>query len=565
MTRLRAFLLGGLMVSLGAHASAAGWNRPVETSPGSGVRIELASPLTELPPAGFQSCWISIHNASGAARSWDVRLSMFGSNGNAAVASQSVRVENGASVRLPLLAPLPPGDASYYRRCNVTVDGYGIAEHSVMMPAGGGSRSGTLTGYIAMGETLATPLWEPLKKALKDLSVDLDGSPLEVAQLAPDWRGLSGFDALWLTEAEYTGLEPGRRFAIRRWINQGGVFYLWTQGLDPALRASLGLAQGREEARVGSGSVKLVSWDGTAVKVEDAVPLAQAVRPLHHLASEGEATRWRMTQLVGAIPLNAPFLIVFIFAFAVVAGPVNLFWLADASRRHRLFWTTPLISVAASLLLVAFIALQDGFGGHGARLMVTRLFPAEKEAAITQEQVARTGVLLSRRFTVPDDLVLAEVKVRRMEGQRFEQAGRDYGGDWFASRAVQAQRLRAIVPSRAEVQLLNAEAARGGAAPEVISSIPATLTDLQYLDEEARCWRGAGLRPGERVTLKRGERLEPAADLEGSFQLAALQTGPLKEPGSFYAVAADAPFLPTLPSIRWNRQRAVYLGPVTHP
>ena len=42
-----------------------------------------------------------------------------------------------------------------------------------------------------------------------------------------------------------------------------------------------------------------------------------------------------------------------LIAFGIIVGPVNLFVIARQGRRHRLFWTTPLISLIASLLLIA--------------------------------------------------------------------------------------------------------------------------------------------------------------------------------------------------------------------
>lgn len=565
MNRLRAILIGAALLALAARTEAGGWTKPVAVDPQSGVSIEVTSLVWTSPLEGFVPCWVTIRNGSGAARSWDVSMSSgpaYGRGLNRSLAHQTVRVEDQTTARVPLLLPLSPVAGGYNRRESVKLAGYGIAENgTVTLDGSNASISSSMTGYIGLGDALAVSLWEPLKQAVKDAKGDLDGSPFQVDRLLPDWRAFSGFDCLWLTEPEYAKIDPEGRAAIRRWIDQGGIFYLCTQGLDPALRGGLGLAEDRQEGAVGYGSVRLIPWDGTALKVEEAVPLAQAIKPLHRSAAAGTATDWEMTRLVGKIPLNATFLILFIGAFAALAGPVNLFWLASARRRHRLFWTTPLISVAASLLLIAFILVQDGFGGRGARLMVTRLLPDRKEAAVTQEQVTRTGVLLSRGFTVSEDVVLSELAVRQMQGKNLEQTGRAFTGDWFASRSVQAQRLRAIVPSRAEIQLVSA----AGAPPEVISSIPATLTDLQYIDAANRCWRGAGLRTGERVTLKPGERLTHESEISGSFQLAALQREAMKEPGSFYAVADDGPFLPTLGGIRWIKQRAVYLGPVSHP
>ncbi len=243
--------------------------------------------------------------------------------------------------------------------------------------------------------------------------------------------------------------------------------------------------------------MRLVPWDGKAFAQSDAIDMINGIRTLRGDDPVNDATDWPMVRALGTIPINAPFLIGFIVVFAVLVGPVNLFWLADAKRRHRLFWTTPLISLAASLLLTVVIVLQDGFGGHGQRAMVTLLCPDRREAVVVQEQVTRTGVLASRRFTAAEDLVLTPLKVGRFFGKSFGQSGRDYGGDWFASRSVQAQRAEAIVPSRAEVQLLNADAASTGAPPVVVSSIPATLREIHYLDPPGHGWRGDHLHTGE--------------------------------------------------------------------
>ena len=295
---------------------------------------------------------------------------------------------------------------------------------------------------------------------------------------------------------------------------------------------------------------------------EDAIAEIKGIRTLRGDDPVNDATDWPMVRALGAIPINAPFLIGFIVVFAVLVGPVNLFWLADATRRHRLFWTTPLISLAASLLLTAVIILQDGFGGHGERVMVTLLCPDRREAVVTQEQATRTGVLASRRFLASEDLVFTPLKVGRFFGKSFGRSGRDFGGDWFASRSVQAQRAEAIVPSRAEVQLLNADAASTGAPPVVVSSIPATIKEIHYLDLSDHGWRGDNLHTGERVTL----RHEPSYDRSfpgGSALLGKLPDQMTRQPGYFYAVADDAPFIETLPAIRWRKQQAAYLGPVT--
>ena len=567
MTRVCQLLLGGVLLLAPGARAWAGLAATVQTDKDSGVSITVSGPINTVPPSGCLPCWVTIRNDSGAPRTWSLsgqeRSTRYGSNGGGTLLSQSIRVENGATVRVALLIPLlslSPTDF-YYRTASLGVDGPGVETREI--PVANSNSSGHVnTAFIGLGDALATPIWASLEKKYRDASSNLYGSEVDPAQLGPDWRGLSGVDALWLTDAEYTHLDADQRAAIRQWVDRGGSFLLSARSEDPALRASLGLPATGGEAHPGFGRVQWLPWDGKPLDLDAASAIIDKVRPLRSDASAAtDATAWGMTKSVGPIPINAPFLISFICLFAAVAGPVNLFLLAPATRRHRLFWTTPLISCAATLLLIAVIVLQDGFGGYGERVMVTRLFPGQRQAVVMQEQVARTGVLLSRSFSVPEDLVLSPLKTSGAGSRSYEQSGRAYGGDWFTSRSVQAQRAEAIVPSRAEIQRL--PAATADEPPVVVSSIPATLREICYLDLAGHRWYGRNLRTGERMTLQPKSAAAPEVLAGGSDYLRQLQKQGWDEPGTFFALADDAPFIETLPAIRWRKQQAVYLGAVT--
>ena len=538
----------------------------MKTDSHSGVDIELSSPVDNPPSRGFAPCWITIRNRSGAARTWSISgeaSSSRGGGGETISASQSLRAGSGETVRALILLPLPAssGNTYSYLPHTIRVDGYGVEEPTASLPMGRWVSSNR-TAYIGMGDALATTLWTPLFKDYESRKITLAGSPVQPTLLSSDWRALSGLDGLWLTDAEYASLDAGQRVAVQNWVVRGGQFSLCARSLDPALRAGLGLPAAGDEAYPGFGSVRVIAWDGKTLAQETIIARIDELGGRHQDASEAESTNWAMRGNVGTIPINAPFLIGFIGLFAAVVGPYNLFWLAGSSRRHRLFWTTPLISVAASLLLLGAIVVQDGFGGRGERSMVALLLPERKQAVIVQEQLSRTGVLASRHFTVAEDVILSALKEGNTAGKSYEEAGRDYAGDWFASRSLQAQRVEAIVPSRAEIQVLNAGEARAGAPPVVTSSIPAALKEIYYLDAQQRGWRGGSLRTGERITLQRDQGDPPRYATEGGAAVTGLLETVHSRPGYFIALAEDGPFVDTLQSIHWNKQRAVFLGPV---
>ena len=579
-------LTAGLLAAGLTPARASGWHQPVVTDVDSGVAIDVDSPFEFAPDSGYLPLWVTVRNDSGAPRVWTVVCDDAGTpyrRTDRHASTATLRVENGQTVRAPILLVLDTEfSGAYYHVNRVRIDGYGLNAAEVSVPNGNAAYTGTATNVVVgMSEALATPIWTSLTKDYDDRKISLRGTPVDLGLLGGDWRALVSLDALWITDADFAALDAPRRTAVHDWVSQGGRLLVCAQHPDPALRAGVGLPAAGDEADAGLGHVRLLPWDGKPLPLSTVSGTIDALTSYRGNPATEATGAWPVTHAVGGIPLNAAFLIGFIVLFALLVGPLNLFVFARAARRHRLFWTTPAISVAASVLLAGVIVLQDGFGGHGSRVLFCLLLPDETKAVVWQEQAARTGILLSRQFQSTEDLVLMPLGVGSGGGAKrsFEESGRSYRGDWFTSRSVQAQRAEAVVPTRAGVQLVNAEAARGGAPPVFTSSVSATLKEIWYCDPAGGRWRGQNLRTGERITLIRHQASvapsatpgpAPAGPL-GSFEppstggsdlFDAFKTRCASLPGYFVAFADEGPFFDTLPSIRWTGQHAVFAGPV---
>ena len=211
--------------------------------------------------------------------------------------------------------------------------------------------------------------------------------------------------------------------------------------------------------------------------------------------------------IVGNVRPNVPLLSTFMAVFGLLVGPLNIFVFARR-RRERLFWTTPLISVSASLLLMGMIIGRDGSGGHGLRTAVVCLFPQSRMQVVMQDQTSRSGLLLGASFSTADPAYIRQAPADppAAKGRALQYDRGVYGGHWFESRAVQSQRAITASPSRAEVTLLNPVETGSGAAPIVVSSIAATLDPLIYRGQDGRHWIGHNVRTGQKQTL------EPAAE-----------------------------------------------------
>ena len=566
-------LLGCLAGSCASISRGApGWSEVVNTDPHAGITIELTSPFAQVPSRGYIPCVATIKNHSGGARAWTFQLSSssgYSSLRNEFAAEQSARVENDHEARVPLLLPVvPKASVVYaYRSALVHTTGYGVVAEAqnTFSTSYRDPKNGTETPFIGMSAKLAKDFWSSLEEELKSRTAALVGSPLDLSLLPPDWRALTGVQCLWLTPEEYAGLDVGQQAAIKDWVGYGGSLFVCEATPDPSTRTVFGVHDpAGKPSTFGFGDVQWIAYDGKKLDVHDtANRLSDAARLASTDPSLGDAQDWGLAKTVGPLKLDTAFLMIFIGAFAVIIGPVNLFRIAPQGRRHRLFWTTPLISLAASFLLVAVIVLQDGFGGSGSRVVLTFLLPGQNEAVMKQEQVSRTGVLFGRSFQAREDLLLASVSVKTVGGHDYNQSGRFYGGDWYASRSLQAQRAEAILPTRARIDLLNAEQASAGAPPVVVSSLPAELTELRYRDAAGKSWKGHALRTGERQTLQPDAGSPLVSRSGGSGYLDDLLHKVQNQPGNFCAVASKGQFIDTLPSIRWTDERAIILGPVT--
>jgi hypothetical protein len=340
--------------------------------------------------------------------------------------------------------------------------------------------------------------------------------------------------------------------------------------------------------------IKLIRWDGKSLDAGVTVgryygtqTRAQDITAGYSGLSTGSIRKpvWELLNALGERNFASWQVVAFLVVFGILVGPVNLFVLAPSGRRHRLFITTPLLSVGASVLMVGIILTQDGTGGMGARLIAIDIQPEEAAAYVTQEQVSRTGVLLGGGFEVKqpaliEPLALPDtpwVKLKsnnNSQPAQLSQEGRLRGGNYFQSRAEQGQILRAVVSSRARLEMKTGLAA--DAAPEVISALGFTIDDLFYVNANGGVWRAKGtLATGQQVKLTKSDSstlrsiLEDPIKLSGGHtrsRLMGMINGTLPR-STFFAIAKAAPgfAIDTLPSIRWQQDRVLVFGSLAQP
>ncbi|MEI6535500.1 MAG: hypothetical protein WCN98_09190, partial [Verrucomicrobiaceae bacterium] len=520
--RHRAYLMAWILAGVAPLLHAV-HTIPVPTDPASGVVIEIDSWLEYCPPSGMMPLEIKVTN--GSSRTHDWTLTARDGYGTGAACSVHLVVEPGRTVSAPLYATVMSSNSAYsaYRSLNLSVQGHGVSTWMTSLsapPHTGGGGSGKVMEFMAMSKGLGAKGWIPMSERFekaKSGPKPFEASQVEMAKAPDDWRGYSGLAQLWMTDSEWLGLGAGARAAIMDWMTLGGRTVIFCTDATGTRLTELKLPEpdAKGERRHGAGELRIQVWDGKSFPLDAAVSMAEDSSLKGNALSLAGYNHWSLSDVVGRLQLHSGLIFGFILAFGILVGPVNLFWLAGPRRRHRLFWTTPLLSLAASALLVALMFLQDGLGGKGARRVLAVLQPEQKKAAIIQEQVSRTGVLLGRTFAKTEPSWMQSLALDS-SGSGFN-PGSNYqrqlnedehgrSGDWFASRAVQAQFLATVRPTRGVIDVF--APANANDAPSVVSSIAAPLLRVFVVDEKNNIWQTDNLGTGEKKMMRACDQKE---------------------------------------------------------
>ena len=578
MTRssgLRRLAVVGAGLLLAANgALAAPFSAELQMSNPQGVTIRVMSCFQYPPPAGCAPVRIVIRNGDRTAHQWNIR---FDSRENmwmderGCSSEVSVEVKAGEEKTVDAVVPLLSPFNSYVEpglrigcRGPAATDG----EHTWQSPGGTADAA-----FFAMSQSLATMAWGTMDTewtASRSGSSTpsygrsgVPGTPFDPAMAPSDFLGWTGCSVVMLGPSDWTTMTSPARQALCDWVAAGGHLLLCS--LDGTMPA------GPKTGVVGLGRISRVS----ASRVADFVTKAIAeIRDIpdglrKNLSDSYHRGFWSMANLVPAIVISSGLIVLFVIGFAVLVGPVNFIVLARKRRHMHLFWTTPAISLLAGLLLFAMIALQDGFGGKGHRFTLAYLDPDAHKAVVLQEQVSRTGVLLSSSFPRTQDAFITDVAMESSDAQRsrrMDVASDTLSGDWFASRSVRGQHIRASIPTRARIEIAP------GTPPVVVSAIPTTLKTIYYRDVGQRIWKATGVHTGTRVAMTP----ELDASAAGNWWLGRLRLagGATRKdlidvnsalpPDSFIA-EADGPtehVIPTLKAIDWEQDAMLYFGPV---
>lgn len=485
----------------------------------------------------------------------------------------------GKTVIRDILVPLPPSADTYGTNVTVKVDLKGsLGESSNSISAG----FDTAQPSVLMSTALFTPNASKIDaEAASRFSGGRYGSSsgfmskFSPVQMPDDWLAYSGYDSMLLLDSDWTAMPAGSRNAVLSWVRLGGRLIIHTT--SAATPASLALP-----ADTSFGKIEMVSVSAdlalNAYQTVERVSVGYPVPSLKSSLQSDFNSSWPLQAVFGEKSFRYFWFIIILTVFGILVGPVNLFVFAKSGRRHRLFITTPLISLGASAILVGMIILQDGFGGSGRRLVLMEVRPDgdQNAAFIHQEQISRTGVLTRSGFTIDTPALFTPVPIAPSPWARFTTsnakgtfnlqpsgANTEASGDWFQSRSEQGHVLSAVVPTRGRIE--------STANPEqMVSTFDFPIETLFYTNDGKQWHRADKIETGKTFKLSpiEASMADPAITglrNEFSSRNAQLFSFAKNRAGHFIAVTNAAPAINTHPGVDWQETRTVITGPVVSP
>ncbi|MEP2774382.1 MAG: hypothetical protein ABJQ29_15860 [Luteolibacter sp.] len=482
----------------------------------------------------------------------------------------------GKTIVTDILVPLSPQNGTVnYHSLEVALSGsMGKAQDSLSTVFGPDQPCVLLSEslYTPNGSALDTEINSSTSSSSYGGSGEGFSSKFDPKLLPDDWRAFSGFDTIMLTQSDWTDVPPGPRNAIISWVRLGGQLVLYTTA-SPTL-AALGLP---EDASFGKIWIEKIKPD---LRLNPKITV--------NLATKRRGTKTRIDSVINDFdrswPIQADFgeksfnyilFVLILIAFGILVGPVNLFVFAKSGRRHRLFITTPIISIVTSLILVALIILQDGFGGKGTRIVLMEVRPDENQNAafIHQEQFSRSGVMTSPSFSIDAPVLIAPVPIA---SSRWARLTTDYdstgtydlqpsdgklfaAGDWFQSRSEQGQLVTAVIPTRGRIE--------AGSAPDtLISTFEFPIETLLYKDASGQWFRAENVTKGQRIKLIATDPTMIQPILNGlNARFTDRNRSYLQKVNDrndhFIAITDQAPGIDTHPGIDWKTSTLI-TGPI---
>ncbi|GAA5494071.1 hypothetical protein Rhal01_00227 [Rubritalea halochordaticola] len=553
----------------------------------NGSEITVTSLFSQIPPLGYLPVQVRIDNRlSNKSSSWSLTAvsnkDRFYRAGSQMTSRFTCSCPAGESRSYDLVVPLVKtfaysrGYGSSSSSLNITgVDQAGKKVHGFM------SSHDESSGIVAVSQAIERANDTKISSPSSYHGGSSSLNTFDPVSMSSDWRAYSGLQAMYLKQEEWDKLSAEVKNAILQWNRTGGELSILTTNPETTLGSLDTDSVSGTTAKRSFGTVSFpLKSSGDVLPTKELKNIEGLLDSNNSHLDDFDnsfSNLWGLYHMLPEKNSSPAFFILILLAFGILVGPINVFVFARKGQRHKLFFTTPIISTIACTLLIVLIIVQDGTGGKGVRCTIMEICSAnENTAYIEQEQIARTGVMFGTEFTLSDSTCITPVatEANRMARVTTSNEGgnsqytlsRDdkslvANGDWFQSRSEIGHYLTEVRPNRGTLNF-----SLTGASPRVNSSLDFPVQEIMYCDSDGKWWKAEALDSGD--TSEMTPIGSPAVIEWINTQKSGISTYMrnkldvlLTRKGCFIAVTDQGPAIETIDSIDWN-SRTIITGAV---
>jgi len=398
------------------------------------------------------------------------------------------------------------------------------------------------------------------------------------------WLGYSSYDGIVFSAKELNDLPPDMKLSLWEYVECGGTLVIAGKAaVADHWRPAKSSAAGWTVYEPGFGRCVVTEkpepkeWTEGQWR-ELGTMWVRSFRAWNHL---GDANRGHADFPVvenQAIPIRGLFL--FMFAFVILIGPVNFFWLSRAGKRHWMLWTVPVFSLLTTGLLFGYLALTEGVRPHFRGMGITVIDEnTQRASSIGWLGYYSPGSGRTLHFAMDTELspfLDPMWEDRRYYGRGGRQEVRSLSMDQTTQQDLEGEWIVPKVPlhfmvRRNEKRLERLPIRRDGNRLIAVNGLKADIKKLMVCDRDGTYYVASNISAGAEAVLERDtvpDDLKPLSLhekfgeswLEVGRQLAIPHNFALR-PGSYLASFDDLPFLePGIDNVQSRKAESHVLG-----
>jgi hypothetical protein len=283
---------------------------------------------------------------------------------------------------------------------------------------------------------------------------------LPARRLSDQWQAYAGLHAVWARASEWRALLPADRDALLRAVKAGQTLVFYETGDAPLIGAD-----GLIAAEAAAG------WTAPLEKLEGVRfglgRLVQVTGPLI-----GQTNLAQRFGIGGHDPLQKLFVVPasqtipgvsevtpvtffwIVFFFALLIGPLNLFFVRRLGKRMLFVVTTPLIALLSVSTLFAYSTLRNGFAIKASVHSFTLLNPDGRESVTVATTALYSGLATGTWRYLPATLCRDQTdKIYNIDWTRSQ----EISGSWVPARQLTMVKTLQIIPDRTRLIVENVE------------------------------------------------------------------------------------------------------------